>query len=479
MGIFQKLLGADGVNSAKVDANGSLQVTGPSVKSQSGYIVPTIEIDEGGITGERLFKKQYVSHDGRLSVGIDTVSGFYNFTAGAQNTGDFKHAFATMTMTQSGGFLNINPALATASGNYAFLQTWKHFTLQGDGELHLALTGQISAMPSSNQFFEAGLFLGTAGVAPTDGAFFRLSASGLEGVLMYNNTPYSTGIFAPTVPLNTNGQYVIIVTQRHVCFWIDGVLGGAINTPAGNAVPFLTLNLPLCMMVRNAGAVTGGCTVKMGTAHVTQGDIHTTKPWSEQMALQGNAYQGQEGDTMGSLAAYNNSALAAAAALANATAAAPNTGLGGVVLVLPTLTAGTDGILFSYLNPAGSITQPPKTLVVLGVAIDASVQVALTGGPLSLVMGVAYGHTAVSLATTESATFATGTTKAPRRIPLNVLSFLAAAAAGTGVSGFALKFRSPIVVNPGEYFAITCRNVGVVTTAGALVMTATVDHYFE
>jgi hypothetical protein len=42
-----------------------------------------------------------------------------------------------------------------------------------------------------------------------------------------------------------------------------------------------------------------------------------------------------------------------------------------------------------------------------------------------------------------------------------------------------ISFRAPIVVNPGEFFAITCRNVGVVTTLGNTVMTAQVDHYFE
>jgi len=479
MGILQKILGASGLYQANVDASGSLQVTGPTDKTKTGYNSPVIEVDAGAITGTRLFKSQYVSHDDRLSVGIDTVSAVYNFTTTLQNTGKFKHAFTTMTMTQSGGFLNINPALATVSGNYAFLQTWKHFSLQADGELHIEMVGQISAMPPSNQIFETGLFLGTAGVVPADGVFFRLTSAGLEGVVVNNGTPYSTGVFVASLPLNTNGKYTIIVTQRHVCFWVDGSLGGKIDTPAGNAIPFLSVNLPLCWMMRNAGTVTGGAIVKMGSAHVSQVDLHTSKPWSEQMAMQGNAYQGQDGDTMGSLAMYSNSALAAAAALTNTTAAAPNVGLGGVVLVLPTLTAGTDGILFSYLNPVGSVTQPPKTLVIKGIRIDASVQVALTGGPLTLIFGAAYGHTALSLATAETGSFVTATAKAPRRVPLGNIDFLVTAPAGSGAVGIYVPFVSPITVNPGEYFAITMRNVGTVTSAGALAITVFSDHYFE
>jgi len=105
--------------------------------------------------------------------------------------------------------------------------------------------------------------------------------------------------------------------------------------------------------------------------------------------------------------------------------------------------------------------------------------VALTGGPLSLVFGVAHGHTAVSLATAETGSFVTATTKAPRRVPLGTQSYVVTAAAGVGAVDIVRRFVSPIVVNPGEFFAITCRNVGTVTSAGALVIAACVDHYFE
>lgn len=479
MGILQKILGADGVTQAKVKIDGSMQVAGPDDMTKAGYLSMVFEKDDGTITGSKQILIPEVSHNRRLNAGIDTTMAMYNFTPTSQNTGDFKHAFTTMTMTQSGGFLNINPALATVSGNYAYLQSWKYFSLQSESGLNVEFTGQVSTMPPTNQIFEAGLFLGTAGVVPADGAFFRLTASGLIGVISYNGVETSTAVLVASIAPNTTGRFRICVCQESVEFWIDDNLGAKIIVPSANSFPYLTLNLPLCLMMRNANTVVGGATIKVGRASVIQLDLNTTKTWAEQMAMQGNAYQGQEGDTMGSLAVYSNSALAAAAALTNTTAAAQFTGLGGVALVLPTLTAGTDGILFAYQNPVGSVTQPPKTLVVTGVSVDASVQTVLTGGPLSLVMGIAYGSTAVSLATAETGSFVTATTKAPRRIPLNILSFVAAAVAGTGVTGFYVPFKSPPTINPGEWFVITCRNVGVVTTLGALVMSASVDHYFE
>ncbi len=467
-------------NVAEVDANNNIKVNMPTTQTQAGYATMLCEVDPGTITGVRLLRKPFVSVDERLSVGLDTVAAVYNFTATTQNTGDFKHAFTTMTMTQSAGFLNINPALATVSGNYAYLQSWKYFTLQADGQLHMEFVGQVTGtIPPANQILEMGLFQGTAGVVPADGVFFRFTSAGLQGVISYNGVETVTGVIWATLSANTNYNFEMKISQRKLYFWLNGVLGGSIDVPAGQAVPYLWLNLPVCMMMRNSGTVTGGITTKIGSIHVTQTDIATYKSWAEQMAMQGNAYQGQEGDTMGSLAIYSNAALAAAAALTNTTAAAPNTGLGGVVLVLPTLTAGTDGILFSYQNPVGSVTQPPKTLVVTGIRVDASVQVVLAGGPLTLIIGAAYGHTAVSLATAETGSFVTATTKAPRRVPLGNLDFVVTAAAGTGAVGVSVSFNSPLVVNPGEFFAITCRNVGTVTTSGALAITALVDHYFE
>ena len=466
-------------NVAEVDANNNLKANLPTTLSQAGFATVAFQKDAGQITGARHLLTPDVSHYNRLGVGLDTPCATYNFTPTAQNTGDFKHAFTTMTMTQSGGFLNVNPALATVSGNYAYLQTWKHFSLWTEGGLNCEFTFQISAMPPSNQILEMGFFLGTAGIVPADGAFFRLTASGLKGIISYSGVETQTGVLIASVTPNDNSRVKVCICQESVEFWVDGVLGEKVPVPAANAIPYLTIALPTCIMMRNSGTVTGGHTAKFGNATVLQLDLNLGRKWSEIMGAQGNAYQGQEGDTMGSLAMYSNSALAAAAALTNTTAAAGNLGLGGVVLVAPTLTAGTDGILLSYANPAGSVTVPPKTLVVNGVSIGSSVQVALTGGPLSLVFGVAHGHTAVSLATAETGSFVTATTKAPRRVPLGTQSYVVTAAAGVGATDIIRRFVSPIVVNPGEFFAITCRNVGTVTSAGALVIAACVDHYFE
>lgn len=460
-------------------ANNALNVNLSPDRLHAGFNMCTYEIDPGSITNSRYSEIPYISKDRRMSVGVDTVLATYFFTATTQNTALFKHVFTTMTMTQSAGFLNINPGLATVSGNFAYLQTWKYLTLQGESALRAETSWTLSAVLPVNQVFEWGFFAGTAGVVPTDGVFFRINSSGIVGVMSFNGTETLTATLVAVPATATVNRYSIIIDHETVSFWRDATLLAQLDIPVAQAVPFLNVSLPITAMMRNSGTVTGGSTIKMGITHVMLRDLLTTKQWSEQMGTMGRAYQGQDGDTMGSLAIAVNAAPAAAAALVNATAAAQFVGLGGVAQVLPTLASGTDGILFSYQNPVAAAGVPGKTLVVTGVSIDGVVTTALTGGPCAYVMTAAFGHTAVSLATAETGSFVTATTKAPRRVSLGCLGFVVTAPIGAGGNRIIVQFKTPLVVNPGEFFAITARNLGTVTTLGAIAFSALIDHYFE
>jgi len=80
-------------------------------------------------------------------------------------------------------------------------------------------------------------------------------------------------------------------------------------------------------------------------------------------------------------------------------------------------------------------------------------------------------HTAVSLATAEAAW-----SKAPRRIPLGIQTFAAAAAVGTTWQVVSMKFDRPIPVYPWEFVAISAKNLGVVTTTGVVTFLVTYDY---
>ena len=480
--------------SQKVNTNGDARVTTPQVVQRLGGETPRpndvgasrmfCEIDAGAMTGNAYLLSPDVTADGRLSVAVDTPIFFDNFTETVQNTAIWRHQFTTMTMTMGGGYLlcNANSTLTTGTG--CQYTTWQTFPLFGNNGLHVEFTGAFTVAPLVGQVFEVGLFPygANAQAAPTEGVYFRLTEVGVYGVMNYNGTETATGLLIPiaSMPVNTNGQYRMVITQREVEFWLNGSLTGSIAVAIGQGEPFMTSALPLNITHRNAGALTGTpCQVKIASIHADQQGFWN-KTNAELLAGMGlMASQGQDGGTVGSTALLNNTATAAAAALSNTAAAASNLGLGGVFQVLPTLTAGTDGILCSYQVPVGGVNQTPRRLVIRGIKISGAVQTALTGGPILWACSLAYGHTAVSMATAETASFATATTKAPRRIPISMQNYIAAAAAGVPDNPSSMQFLAPIYVNPGEFVAVVMRNLGVVTTAGAIAIIVGFDANWE
>jgi hypothetical protein len=209
-------------------------------------------------------------------------------------------------------------------------------------------------------------------------------------------------------------------------------------------------------------------------------DIATNMPWSHQAAIAGlSGTVNQNGSGMGQTALWANNSVASGGPASNTATVA--TGLGGLYIITCTIAVNTDGILFSYLNPVTSINTTARNLIITGIRYNGAVTTAITGGPCVFAYALAYGHTAVSLATGETTSFANSTTHAPRRIPLGIESYGAAAAQGVvGVAGgTTINFNAPIVVRPGEYIAFTYRNVGTVATAGAITHTVGFDAYWS
>jgi len=119
---------------------------------------------------------------------------------------------------------------------------------------------------------------------------------------------------------------------------------------------------------------------------------------------------------------------------------------------------------------------PGKTLYIKGIKVQSAVTTVLAGGPVLYEYTLAYGHTAVSMATTD-----TSTTKSPRRVGVGFGTYVLNAAVGTlgSPSGQYLPFGAPIAVNPGEFVAVTAKNLGLVTTTGVVLFLVTFDCYFE
>lgn len=478
MSFVQKLIGWASGNGAEVNSSNELLAVTNKTRSSTTVFY---ENDDGTKTGTAYLKSPEVSADYRLRVGLDTILFTDTFNATAQNTGNWKHAFATMTMTQSAGFLNVNAAgTSTASGNYAYLQSWRYFPLIGTAPIAVEFTGQFTNYPTTNEIFQAGVGVATGAAEPIDGVWFELTSAGLYGVQRYNSgVATKTQLVADvsTMALNANAKYVAVIGEREIEWWIDDVLYGESEIPNANGQPFITTALPVFIQKYNSGTVgsSPNMIVKVGDVSVTLMDVNANMTWANQMSNCGYGMQGQNGGTMGnSMVQWANAALPTAAAATNTTAAL-GAFLGGIFQMNAPATSATDVIIASWQNPLGGVNQTPRTIKMRGIKVDcvnSVVAVATTASTFAVAVawGAQQANIGASLSGTESASFATGTTKIRRIQPLGVISFPVAAAVGAQATPIQFDFEAPLVINPGEFVQVIAK---------ILVGTATATEVFQ
>jgi hypothetical protein len=448
------------------------------------------EYDQGVITGVPSIYSPEIDADFRTRVAHDLMYDDVVFNYTGQDSG--KHTYITSTLTSSwalGQFTtnasNITTAGTTSLSTYACFPCMGTQTLSGDFELG------FSSQPQSNAIIEYGFFLGaslSAVTAPTDGAFFRLTSAGLQGVASNNGTetvlsfPLSGGTGTWAFTNNKKYQFIIYIESIAVDFWVnDGVTGaqllGSIPLPSGQGRMVMSSALPMVIRQRHPTAAGGVINCLVGSYSVRVGGSNVNSIPS----IQGNrilgSYQGMQGSTQGSLANYVNSSIPTPAVPTNTTAAL-GVGLGGQFWETVSLAVNNDGIICSYLVPLATVSIPGKRLVIRGVYLASYIQTVIVGGPYVAQYSLAWGNNVQSLATAE-----TVTTKAPRRIalPFNQL-VTAAQAVSTLVSQAVYNVDlgdAPIFVNPGEYVQLVTKHVGTAGTTGTVAHQVTFIYAWE
>ena len=460
----------------EVDYSNNLKVKLPA---DGGGIRIFSENDNGSNTGVPRLMSPETDIDFRLRASLDYLLDEVNFNYTAQDTG--KHSYTNTTMTNAWGAGQLSTLLST----YAYFSCIGTTTLSGDFELG------FSAQPTANTFIEFGFGLGgTATTAPTDGVFFRLTSAGLQGIASNNGTETSTGVFPLSNGTGTwtyvnNKKYQFIVYHGTVRaeFWVNDGTGtellGAIDLPVGQQRMCMSSSLPMMFKHRITGGAAGSVfQAQLGAYSVRLGGTnHSTVPSAAGNRMFGS-YQGMQGGNQGSLANYANSANPTAAVPTNTTAAL-GTGLGGQFWETATLAVNTDGIISSYQVPAGTVNVPGRRLVIRGIGLSSHIQTAITSGPFVAQWSLAFGHTAVSLATAEAAT-----TKAPRRVPLAPFTQVVTAgqAVSTLVSQPSTYFDfgdAPVFVNPGEFVQLVKKHIGTAATAGTIAHVITFIYGWE
>jgi hypothetical protein len=338
----------------------------------------------------------------------------------------------------------------------------------------------FTSLPVAGNVCEWGAIIHTGVATPTDGVFFRVNSSGeFRAVINNNGTEVQSNTldFSALVGINHTRGFLIYIMSNKAFFWIDNILVATLDAPAAVGTVTSSQNLPMSFRNYNSSAVSSAQIMKVSMVNVTLADMNTSKPWNAIIAgAGGNASQGQTGGVIGSTALYTNSLAPTAGAVMTNTTAALGSGLGGQFSALPTLAVNTDGIICSFQVPLGTSILPGKTLYVRNINIDAVVTTVLVGNatPVIYAYSLAYGHTAVSLATTETAT-----TKAPRRKILGINQFPAAATVGTQALSIGSNYDVPIVVQPGEFIQVVAKNIGAVTTTGVVTFFIDIDGYYE
>jgi hypothetical protein len=484
--------GSSTAGKANVDAGFNLNVTLPTDDARTGKARMMTENDPGTITGTAYLKSPETSPDFRLRVGVDNVFFDDSFNASAQNTSLWAYTFATLTAAQPGaGTVNFSAVQGTTSAHGAFMRTWQYFPLTNTAPLAVEfMGGQFNAALVANEVWLAGFGLPSAATTrPTDGVWFRLTTAGLEGVLAFNGVETSTGVIYPfgSIVVGEMGKYVIIVGEREVEFWVDDVFLGHIDIPTGNAVPFLGASQPVFLMKYNTGAVANTNTMRVARVGVSLLDVSANRPAPVVASAQGRiANMGQNGGTMGSNAAnVNNVAIPTTAALSNTAALAAGVGLGGIVVGTAQATnvaSAGDMIFTSFQNPTPTINLTGRNLVITGVRITCiNTGAAVATTPTTLIWQLAYGHTNVSLATTETGSFVNNTAHAPRRKVLGAMTAPVGAAVGALYDRtIDTVFSTPVVIRPGEFIATVARfRVGTATASQEVTALVDFDGYWE
>jgi hypothetical protein len=465
-------------NVAEVDANNNLKVALPMVPAQSGYVQLAGALSDSGDPAGLSVIPTRISAQGRLSVGQPVMLLGEVFNNTALNSAVFTAPVTTQTVTVAGGSLNLNASAITTLNTVSRVATYAYYPFQPDFATFATWDALLSQDPQANCTIEMGFGIASALTAPTDGAFFRYTPAGtLVGVVNSNGAEITTASL--TLPETNEMHKFKVVVENDACyFYIDGECQGIIATPVSRGYPVYAAAQPFFARVLN-GAIAPALAVslRIGSLFIgLQDAAGLGKDNATVMALGGrSASQGQTGHTMGSTALLTNSLAAGAGVAPTNTTAALGSGLGGQFAAQPTLAVGTDGIISSYQNPVATSAITGKTLYIRGVRVQTVVTTALVGGPVVYEYQLAYGHTAVSLATTETAT-----TKAPRRVGIGIESITVGAVGTVGsATGQYMPFLAPIAVYPGEFVQVTAKNLGTVTSAGVVLFLISFDAYFE
>lgn len=432
-------------------------------------------ISDGGL---QIFDKHADPLDfieGRVDTGRDTplfADRFVGSAVAAHNK--WAQSILTQTTTVASGAITLNASAITTINTYSNLLTVPKFRGYVDGALAMRARARPINLPQTNALAELGFGNALTNAAPTDGAFFRWTASGgFECVINRGGAEASVSMTAPTA--NIYSIFTLrVFADKLECFVETPSAGtsqrAVVTFDSGATSAFNESPSGLIRVVNGASAPALAPQLVVGIFEVGKKVVDEARPVQSTAA-----YSGQSSPytpTTGAQAANNaNSAAPASATLSNT--AAGYTTLGGRYQFVAVPGAATDYALFGYQVPTS------YRFMVTGISISTCntvAAVATTATAFEWSLGV--GSTAVSLATADA--IAATPTSAPRRISLGKQSLAIGAAAEACATDVVRTFASPIPVESGRFLHVILQMpVGTATATEVFRGTVTIDGYFE
>ena len=464
-----KLVGDTSANVVEVDSLKQLTVALPqSVNSTNSTRVGYTFL----AAGPQNRALQSVGPMGRLAIGVQTLEMFDPIDGAAVNTNIWNTpAPTTFAIAQSAttGFMVLNSAASIAINAQCQINSIKRIQLINTFVPQVRMLWKTPNVPQANATIELGFGAASGTAAPTDGAFFRWSsASEFRCVCAFNSVEAVSGVLtAPTVNVVHTSHIVFRGTK--VEFWIDEVLIAEVSAAAGNPNPTSSSRIPLFARIYNgATSPVTAPELHIGAVSLWRNDLNNNKLWPTQMHSIGRGSYQSPVTTFAQTSNHANSTSPTSATLSNT--AAGYTTLGGRFQFAAPAGAATDFALFGFQVPAD------MQFIVTDIRIDCvNTGAAVATTATVLIWGIGVNASAVSLATTDTAT-----TWAPRRIPLGVQSFIVGDAIGKAVETLSVSSTCIAVVDGGRFFHVILQvPVGTATAAQIILGNVYVNGYFE
>lgn len=453
-----KIVGSTSGNVAEVDANNNLKVVTPTTKSLAGFEKLTDGLYSVGVGDGR-----------RLSVGTDTPMFYEDVNGASLNTNNWVTSTLTQTITIASAFIVLNGGAITTLSTYAIMTSVKSIHQLTEFMTSQRWLAKTPNVPQSNATMEMGMgFVATNGAPTSSGAYFRWATDGLfYACVLWSGTEVKTSIAIPSV--NTVHSFEIHIGHGAVDFFVDDVFVISV-APAANAVPMVPTRVPLFARIYTAASAPATAPqLFISMVFSNMCNVNAGRSWNDNLAILGQGHPSSAVTPFSQLAQWANTAQPSTVTPVN-TGISMYTSPGGLYVMTAVAAGTTDLVVFAFQVPTG------YTMIIKAIWITINNRVVAVGATATVLEWfMSVNSSALTMATADGTN-----TWQPRRVPLGVQTFAAAAAVNAEGREINRSFDSPVICDSGRFLHIGFKPLeGLATATELFAGIVGLDYTFE